>query len=153
MGCGKKMESPSHKQCVVDAVRSIHDMQEAVEDNCSSSCFCNLLSPKATLGDTVPFILLGKGDFNALKSFGNIGGLVGPDRCFSTIFFRVEKVKGHCATLSLLRPLKKNGEQIDDLHSPCDRHLCALEKTDVCIEVDLECFCAIQCLSPQLVIG
>jgi len=26
-----------------------------------------------------------------------------------------------------------------------------LEKTNFCIEVDLECFCAIECLNPQLI--
>ncbi|NGP46156.1 spore coat protein [Bacillaceae bacterium SIJ1] len=160
MGCGKKHKEkdygyPKARNCVCDAIKHIHVMQEEAEDKCASSCYSNLLSPDTTMGDTVPFILFCKKDCGKLfKTFGNIGGLVGPEGCFKTVFFRVENVKNDCcATLSLLRPLDKRGNQLDDLDNPCDRNLRCLEKTDICIEVDLDCFCAIQCLSPELVIG
>ncbi|MFC4320617.1 CotY/CotZ family spore coat protein [Litchfieldia salsa] len=145
MGCGK-----GHKNgCVCDAVQQILDAQEAVEDRCPTSCFENLLSPVNFVGDTIPFVLTGKkGDL--FKAFGNVGGFADDNLCFETIFFRVEKLRGCCATLSLLRTYDAAGETIN-VCSPCDDELFGLERTDFCIEVDLDCFCAIQCLSPSLV--
>ncbi|QOR67610.1 spore coat protein [Cytobacillus suaedae] len=136
--------------CVCEAVENIKDLQDAVEDQCPTSCFSNLLSPVANLGDTIPFILYTKkGDL--LKAFGNVGELMGGD-CFKTPFFRVEDIRGNCcATLSLLMPLR-NGDLVD--FDDCDVDVCdvnGLVKTDFCIEVDLTCFCAIQCLNPRLV--
>ncbi|WP_078548033.1 CotY/CotZ family spore coat protein [Litchfieldia alkalitelluris] len=132
--------------CVCDAVQNIADLQDAVEDHCPTSCYENLLAPTQFLGDTIPFMLFDKsGDL--FKAFGNVGGLEAGD-CFETVFFRVEKIRNDCcATLSLLRPTG-NGD-FDCKDDVCD--VTALEKTDFCIEVDLTCFCAIQCLSPRLV--
>ncbi|MFC4320618.1 CotY/CotZ family spore coat protein [Litchfieldia salsa] len=132
--------------CVCDAVQNIADLQDAVEDCCPTSCYENLLSPVANLGDTIPFMLTNKcGDL--FKAFGNVGQLEAGD-CFETVFFRVETIRNDCcATLSLLQPT----EAID---CDCKEKVCdvtGLEKTDYCIEVDLTCFCAIQCLSPRLV--
>ncbi|QOR67611.1 spore coat protein [Cytobacillus suaedae] len=146
MGCGKKDRFDS---CVCDAVEQILDAQEAVVDECPTSCFSNLLSPTNVLGDTIPFILLDKkGD--VFKAFGNVGGFTDDQLCFKTIFFRVENLKDCCATLSLLRPVDSQGDTIN-VTNPCDNDLFGLEKSDFCIEVDLDCFCAIQCLSPELV--
>ncbi|WP_078548031.1 CotY/CotZ family spore coat protein [Litchfieldia alkalitelluris] len=145
MGCGKG----KFGSCVCDAVKNILDQQEAVEDRCPTSCFENLLSPVANLGDTIPFVLTGKkGDL--FKAFGNVGGFEDDNLCFKTIFFRVEKLRGCCATLSLLRPYDATGDTLN-VCEPCDDDLFGLERTDFCIEVDLDCFCAIQCLSPTLV--
>ncbi|MGM7719622.1 CotY/CotZ family spore coat protein [Metabacillus sp. Hm71] len=145
MGCkGKDREN----HCVCDAVEQILAEQEAVEEiACPTSCFSNLLSPAANPGrDTIPFILFDKkGDL--FKAFGNVGEL-NNGSCFKTVFFRVEAVKDCCATLSLLRPVNGSG-QTECCIDPCD--LVALEKSEFCIEVDLDCFCAIQCLSPDLV--
>ncbi|MBM7659728.1 spore coat protein Z [Bacillus mesophilus] len=130
--------------CVCKAVQNIKDLQDAVEDNCPTSCFSDLLSPANFVGDTIPFLLYTKkGDL--FKAFGNIGELRGGE-CFKTPFFRVEGIDGCCATLSLLRPIGVDFCETDDI---CNVE--RLVKTDFCIEVDLGCFCAIQCLDPRLV--
>lgn len=138
--------------CVCEAVENINDLQNAVEEECPTSCFSNLLSPTATLGDTIPFILFTKKS-KPLTAFGNVGELnAGP--CFSTVFFRVENIRGCCATLRLLIAFDEKRKVLDftgkDHHKNevCD--VFRLEKTDFCIEVDLECFCAIECLNPRL---
>lgn len=139
--------SCSHRNCVCEAVEAILDAQDAVNDKCPTSCFQDLLNPAVAPGrDTIPFILFDKkGDL--LKAFGNVGERIAGIDCFKTIFFRVENIKDDCcATLSLLRP--ENG----DIKDPCDLGPNdKLFRTDFCIEVDLSCFCAIQCLSPDLV--
>ncbi|MGG3642279.1 CotY/CotZ family spore coat protein [Bacillus gobiensis] len=138
--------------CVCEAVENINDLQNAVEEECPTSCFSNLLSPTATLGDTIPFILFTKKS-KPFTAFGNVGELnAGP--CFSTVFFRVEKIRDCCATLRLLIAFDEKRKVLDftgkDHHKNevCD--VFRLEKTDFCIEVDLECFCAIECLNPRL---
>ncbi|WP_456275841.1 CotY/CotZ family spore coat protein [Bacillus sp. AK128] len=132
--------------CVCDAVKNIADLQDAVEDRCPTSCFENLLAPANFVGDTIPFLLYTKKG-ELFKAFGNVGELRGGD-CFVTPFFRVENVKdGCCATLSLLRPA---GVDFQDEKDLCDVE--NLLKTDFCFEVDLNCFCAIQCLDPRLVV-
>ncbi|TXC90721.1 spore coat protein [Metabacillus litoralis] len=126
--------------CVCSAVEDILDQQEAVSEKCPTSCYSNLLNPVKTLGDTIPFILLSdKGD--PFHAFGNVGS----KQCFKTNFFRVENIHDCCATLRLLLPLDCHGHHAEKI---CD--VKELIKTQNCIEVDLTCFCAIQCLSPLL---
>jgi len=133
--------------CVCDAVQNINDIQDAVEEQCPTSCYENLLAPTNLLGDTIPFMLLSKKG-EPFKAYGNVGGL-DDGECFTTVFFRVERFRDDCcATLSLLRPFS-NGQPTDCHDDVCD--VTSLEKTDYCIEVDLTCFCAIQCLNPRLV--
>lgn len=129
--------------CVCDAVENILKQQEAVENaTCSTSCYSNLLNPVKTLGDTIPFILLNeKGE--PFKAFGHVGG-----ECFETNFFRVEQIHHCCATLRLLLPIDCHGHVA---HKICD--VTELVKTRSCVEVDVSCFCAIQCLSPRLLVG
>jgi hypothetical protein len=71
--------------------------------------------------------------------------------CFSTFIFRIKDLKDNCAVLQLLK-IKFDPCRDKDLCSPCDQLDCAdvddLIPTDVCINVDLACFCAIQCLPP-----
>ena len=134
------MKNKNAFTCVCDAVENILNQQEAVEETkCPTSCYSNLLNPVKTLGDTIPFLLLNeKGE--PFKAFGNVGG-----ECFETSFFRVEKIHHCCATLRLLLPLDCHGHAA---HKICD--VKDLVKTRNCVEVDLSCFCAIQCLSPRL---
>jgi hypothetical protein len=143
MGCDKE------RNCVCEAVENIKDLQDAIYEQCSTSCFSNLLAPTQFVGDTIPFILYDKnGDL--LKAFGNVGGLLGGE-CFRTPFFKVQDIrKDCCATLSLLRPFE-NGNPVNfkDVDDICEVN--RLVKTDFCIEVDLRCFCAIQCLDPRLI--
>jgi hypothetical protein len=140
-------------KCVLNAVKAIKDAQDAVED-CPTSCFNNLLSPSA-LGDTVPFTLKNC-DGTPFYALGNIG----TDNCFASIWFRIEELNGSCATLSILRPFRDRmpipvsdlvgtDECCISLEGQCMMR--NLKKTNHCIEVDLKCFCAIQCLDPQLV--
>ncbi|MCA1031108.1 spore coat protein [Bacillus timonensis] len=128
------------KNCVSETVEAILDIQDAEDDKCPSSCFNNLLIPTGPPnGDTIPFILYDKNG-KPFKAFGNIGC---PANCFETFFFRVESVDDSCATLQLL--------SMNDVQKPCDpcevRRLC---QSNIFIEVDLNCFCAIQCVSPSL---
>ncbi|MFD2215431.1 CotY/CotZ family spore coat protein [Metabacillus endolithicus] len=129
--------------CVCDAVENILNQQKAVEDEkCPTSCYSNLLNPVKTLGDTIPFLLLNeKGQ--PFQAFGNVG-----ENCFETNFFRVEGIHDCCATLRLLLPLDCHGHLAKEI---CD--VKELVKTRNCVEVDLSCFCAIQCLSPRLIAG
>ncbi|TDQ42150.1 CotY/CotZ family spore coat protein [Aureibacillus halotolerans] len=147
MGC-KDNTDRFDGNCVTDALRNIKDIQDAVEDECSSSCFSNLLSPVQTLGDTIPFVLYGKGGKNLFVATGNVGGFQeGP--CFQTPFFRIRDFHRDCATLQLLRPFDRfEPISVTDEDELCD--VTRLVKTDFCIEVDLSCFCAIQCLDPRL---
>lgn len=149
MGCKDKKDRDNN--CVCEAVEQILAEQEAVEEiSCPTSCYSNLLGPVAgPQRDTIPFILYGKKG-ELFKAFGNVGGFTGDMTCFQTIFFRVEAVEDCCATLSLLRPVDVDGNTLS-VCNPCDEDFFGLEKTDFCIEVDLDCFCAIQCLSPELV--
>ncbi|MCY8101163.1 CotY/CotZ family spore coat protein [Bacillus haynesii] len=141
----------SAENCVCEAVENIHDLQNAIEEEgCPTSCFSNLLSPSRNLGDTIPFIIY-TSKSKPFVAFGNVGELqAGP--CFSTVFFRVEKIDDCCATLRLLIAFDDNRRVLDfteDKDKICD--VFRLEKTNFCIEVDLECFCAIECLNPQLI--
>lgn len=148
MGCKDKKDRDNN--CVCDAVEQILAEQEAVEEvTCPTSCFSNLLNPVAGTKDTIPFILTDKKG-GLFRAFGNVGGLNGDMCCFKTVFFRVESVEDCCATLSLLRPVDCHGHT-ENVTDPCDGDFFGLEKSDYCVEVDLDCFCAIQCLSPELV--
>ncbi|RSL30804.1 spore coat protein [Salibacterium salarium] len=152
MGCRKHDEESG--SCVCDAVTAIKKAQDEVDNNgrgdCRNNCFNSLLSPNGNTNglDTVPFILqTKKGEY-----FYSVGA-IGRNDCFQTIFFRVESVDEDncCATLSMLRP----DSDLDfdkccvDPTSICD--VDELERTRYCIEVDLDCFCSIQCLDPNLV--
>ncbi|MGM0874651.1 MAG: CotY/CotZ family spore coat protein [Bacillota bacterium] len=149
MGCKDKRDRDNN--CVCNAVEQILAEQEAVEEIlCPTSCFSNLLNPVAGNKDTIPFMLSNKKG-GLFKAFGNVGELTNAMMgCFTTIFFRVEAVEDCCATLSLLRPVDIEQETLT-IVDPCDDEFFGLVKTDFCIEVDLDCFCAIQCLSPELV--
>lgn len=149
MGCKERRDNDAN--CVCEAVEQILAEQEAVEEiSCPTSCYSNLLSPAAGVNrDTIPFILTNKKG-ELFKAYGNVGGFLGDMTCFKSIYFRVEAVEDCCATLSLLRPVDVDGHT-ESVCDPCDECFFGLEKTDFCIEVDLSCFCAIQCLSPELV--
>lgn len=130
------------KNCVCHTVENILDQQDAVKDRCPTNCYHNLLHPVKSLGDTIPFMLM-NANGGLFKAFGHVGG-----ECFSTPFFRVEHINHCCATLQLLQPL--------DCHNHTAHDVCEMKrliKTKNCVEVDLTCFCAIQCLSPKLVKG
>ncbi|MCY8103355.1 spore coat protein [Bacillus mojavensis] len=141
--------SQKTSSCVREAVEQIEDLQNAVEEDCPTGCHSKLLSVNHSLGDTVPFAIF-TSKSKPLVAFGNVGELDnGP--CFNTVFFRVEKVHGSCATLSLLIAFDEHKHILDftDKDTVCE--VFRLEKTNYCIEVDLDCFCAINCLNPRLI--
>ncbi|SHN17275.1 CotY/CotZ family spore coat protein [Gracilibacillus kekensis] len=146
----------NEKDCVCDVVRAIADAQDNVVDqHCDVSCaqsIRDLVSPVSGNGlDTVPFILYDKKG----KPFKGYGAEVrtqggGPARfdCFDSFIFRVNEVDAEdcCAVLELL--VFDNDESAG--HDPCDQidneQVSDLERTGICITVDLNCFCAITCL-------
>ncbi len=70
--------------CVREAVENIEDLQNAVEEDCPTGCYSNLLSPAYTLGNTVPFAIF-TSKSKPFTAFGNVGELDnGP--CFNTVF-------------------------------------------------------------------
>ncbi|GAB2532819.1 CotY/CotZ family spore coat protein [Gracilibacillus alcaliphilus] len=138
--------------CVCDVVRAIADAQDnVVEQHCDVSCsqsIKNLVSPIRSTGlDTVPFILYNKKG-QPFKGFGaEIEGSSYRFECFSSFIFRVNEVNDDCcATLELL----VFDNQDNACHSPCEQidneQVKDLERTGICITVDLTCFCAITCL-------
>lgn len=138
--------------CVADVLRVIADRQDDVEDqNCSVSCMRSieeLVSPARTNNvNTVPFILYGK-DNTPFRGYGaNVvsNGALSFD-CVSTFVFRVSEVSENdsCAVLELL---DIGGPPIDN---PCQQidgeEVADLQRTGICITVDLKCFCGISCL-------
>lgn len=133
------------KPCVCQSILRINKIQDrAKKEKCEDQrILCQVPS-----NDTVPIILF-KSDNHPFQAFGNVGDvLYDKYGCFSTLFYRIEKVDPHtcCATLSLLRPLDEYG-CLTDLICTTFR----LDKTDIYIDVDLHCFCALQCINPSLV--
>ncbi len=137
--------------CVCDVVRAIADAQDnVVEMECDVSCarsIQDLVAPVSGNGlDTVPFILYDKKG----KPFKGFGAEIsdGQFECFSSFIFRVNEVDDEdcCAVLELL-VFDNDDEACGD---PCEQldneQVEDLERTGICITVDLNCFCAITCL-------
>ncbi|MGM8212702.1 CotY/CotZ family spore coat protein [Virgibacillus sp. W0430] len=171
MGCGKRFDKDdkiddifTSDECVCDVVRAIAEAQEDVFDmTCDVSCaksINNLLAPVSRNNlDTVPFILYGK-DLKPFRAFGadiEIRGGRPIFDCTESFIFRVKEVSDDCcAVLELLtfdamepdRPGDQDGAK--GAMTPCkqlDREdVNDLNRTGVCITVDLKCFCAITCL-------
>lgn len=155
--------------CVCDVVRAIADAQDEVaaaqDTGCDVSCtrsINNLLSPVSGNSNnlnTVPIILYNK----KLKPFKGFGADIerngGPARfdCTESFIFRVIRVSDDCcAILELLtfdddepsQPGNQQGARGDD--DPCEQldneRVDDLNRTGICITVDLKCFCAVTCL-------
>lgn len=89
--------------------------------------------------DTIPFLLYSINENNPFIAYHN---------CIATPFFRLEKLDEEtcCAELSLLEAIDMEGNLAD----PFDDFY-ALRKTKVCINVNLNCFCVINPLPPEIV--
>ncbi|ASB69211.1 Spore coat protein Y [Bacillus subtilis subsp. subtilis] len=72
MSCGKT--HGRHENCVCDAVEKILAEQEAVEEQCPTGCYTNLLNPTIAGKDTIPFLLFDKKG-GLFSTFGNVGDL------------------------------------------------------------------------------
>jgi hypothetical protein len=171
MGCGRKFNDDhvagdifESDNCVCDVVRAIADAQnDVVDDLCDVSCaksINSLVSPVSRNNlDTVPFILYTK-DLKPFKAFGadiEISGGRPRFDCVESFIFRVNEVSDDCcAVLELLTfdddqpdaPGNQHGAAYDK--DPCDQldgeKVEDLNRTGICITVDLKCFCAITCL-------
>ncbi|WP_419888693.1 CotY/CotZ family spore coat protein [Neobacillus niacini] len=161
MGCGRNSDSHSNTSCVCDVVRAIKDIQDnAVNDECVDcpSCFLEplgtLVSPaRRDRADTRVFVLK-NADGSPFHAFFS-----GENNACVSIFFRVEDVFDNCcATLRVLIPGRSdNGGFVPvNLVAGGDRCCINLERvcqvnrfraSNDCITVDLNCFCAIQCIA------
>ena len=171
-GCGKNegdKVNPIHGHCVCEAVRFIKRLQDTHKDedcfDCDTDCFMrplgSLVNPTNERFNTRVFSLLTEdGDFfksmyrPASTSAGK-GHHMHP-KCFS-VFFRVQNIFDNCcATLMVLEPLDAAGDPVDiiDCGKVCLKKLYKVEQfkaTKSCITVDLNCFCAIQCITDTFV--
>ncbi|MGP4041147.1 CotY/CotZ family spore coat protein [Gracilibacillus sp. D59] len=144
----------SGKDCVCEVVRAIADAQDNVLDQqCDVSCsrsIQDLVSPVRGNGlDTVPFILYDKKG-KPFKGFGaEVDANGGPARfdCFNSFIFRVTEVDDDCCAVLELLVFDNDDTTCGD---PCEQldneKVDDLERTGICITVDLNCFCAITCL-------
>lgn len=89
--------------------------------------------------DTIPFLLFTHKLNKPLKAY---------HKGMATQYFRLEKIDEEicCAELTLLIAVDMDGDPVD-----VDDDFFALRKTNSCIIVNLNCFCVINPLSPDLV--
>ncbi|MBY0144773.1 CotY/CotZ family spore coat protein [Neobacillus niacini] len=161
MGCGRNSDVRSTSGCVCDVVRAIKDIQDNAvqDDDCLDcpSCFLEplgtLVSPARDRADTRVFVLK-NADGSPFHAF-----FMPTNGACVSIYFRVEEVFDNCcATLRVLEP----GNRTNGGFSPVDlvgggevccinlERVCqvnAFRSTNDCITVDLNCFCAIQCIA------
>ena len=160
MGCGRESVGGEmrEKGCVCEVVHAILEIQnQATQDECSScttNCFLEplggIVSPARTSADTRVFTLLTKTGKPFMATFASNDY---EDVCVS-IYFRVEDIFDDCcATLRVLIPLSDDypvdllaecGTEVS-LHKVCDVN--NVVASDSCITVDLNCFCAVQCIA------
>lgn len=143
---------PTGKEnCVFEIVADIYEKQQAlVDDCCDTSCddaLLQLTGPTAQPNvNTVPFMLYCEGNCQPFEGYGvqRNGTLT------NSFFFKVKGIDmaTRCAKLELLRG--QNTDCKPDL-VPCDLVTPAnLDSTGACMTVDLDCFCAITCLTPVM---
>ncbi|NIK12765.1 CotY/CotZ family spore coat protein [Alkalibacillus almallahensis] len=150
-------------KCVCKTVRKIADAQDAVDDQgCDVGCkqsIDDLLSPASPSSgnDTVPFILYCKGSCRPFVGNGILQGTTGNNRtfrCFESPIFRVSKIhKDCCADLELLLPVTEGGSTPGPGgHEVCNyfpgNSIRNLQRTGICVKVDLCDFVGISCLEP-----
>lgn len=124
-----------NKSCICHAMQTLQIEQKVLSGNGMEFQFIC----KSKKLDTIPFMLFS----NELKEPFRVR-----HKCMATPFFRLEKLdeKTCCAVLSLLEAVDMDGcptDSYDDFY--------ALRKTKTCIIVNLNCFCGIQPLEPELV--
>ncbi|WP_433771278.1 CotY/CotZ family spore coat protein [Bacillus wiedmannii] len=149
MSCNEnKNHGSSH--CVVDVVKFINELQDCSTTTCGSGCEIPFLGAhnSAAVANTRPFILYTKAGLPFEAFAPTIPGDL--KNCTSPIF-RVESVDDDsCAVLRVLVVVFHDGSSVP----PTDNPICTflnvpnskLKATPTCITVDLNCFCAIQCL-------
>ncbi|WP_026583735.1 CotY/CotZ family spore coat protein [Bacillus sp. J33] len=157
MGCGKKDDFKG-KSCVCEVVRAIKDIQDNAEDvcECPSNCFLEPLgaiSParRRNKRPDTRVIVLKTADGSPFHAF-----FKGNERACVSIFFRVEEVFDNCcAVLRVLEPVnaRRGEDETVNLADDCCidlKKVCEVDfflSTDDCVTVDLNCFCAVQCIA------
>lgn len=169
MGCGNHGHGDDN--CVCTVLRAIVDAQDQVSPTNDGDCLVScersieelLAGARSVNGlNTIPVILY-CGDCAPFQGFGvkvkdqeNGGGGGNNNKleCVSTFLFRVNSVDDNCcAKLELLSTNnggggKKNKGNEDICEQFDNLKLDEIEGTDICITVDLNCFCAVTCLDP-----
>ncbi|MBR7554725.1 CotY/CotZ family spore coat protein [Allobacillus sp. GCM10007491] len=162
--CGGCKGHCDDHDCVCRILRKIARVQDATNNDgdCQYGCkqsIENLLSPTQNVSgnDTVPFILYCKGDCDPFIGQSVLQAMSGGNRvfqCFESPIFRVNKVKDNCcAEIELLLPVTMGGSTPgpggDDV---CDyfpgNSIRNLQRTGICITVDLKKFMGVACLEP-----
>ncbi|WP_368086652.1 CotY/CotZ family spore coat protein [Bacillus sp. cl95] len=134
------------------------------EKECDTSCkesIQQLLGEsKKPKKNTIPFILY-CGDCEPFKATGvtTYSSYSKKEKfaCITSFIFRIKAIENNCAVLELLKIKSEKEHSSDsknckskDVCSPCcqidGKDVDDLEKTGICITVDLSCFCAITCL-------
>ena len=161
--CGECGGHCGDQDCVCRTLRHIVRAQAATNNNggdCQYGCkqsIKDLLSPTQDVGgnDTVPFVLYCEGTCEPFIGQSVLQAMVGGNRvfqCFESPIFRVNKVKDNCcAEIELLLPVTMGGSTPgpggDDV---CDyfpgNSIRNLQRTGICITVDLKKFIGISCL-------
>ncbi|WP_051189118.1 CotY/CotZ family spore coat protein [Halalkalibacillus halophilus] len=156
-----------NNKCVCKTVRKIAEAQDAVTatGDCEIGCkqsIRDLVSPTTQNGnDTIPFILYCEGSCHPFIGSGVLQGSTGGGgggrpvlECFQSPIFRVSKVgKDCCAEIELLLPVTQGGSTPGPRGKKvCDyfpgNAIAALQRTGICIKVDLCNFTGISCLEP-----
>ncbi len=132
------------ENCIVGALIELKEIQEFLIQ--TSTPFLGKILGKLAGIDTIPFMLLTeKGEFKLSGMVDN--HITNEKEYFTTSYYRVNSIENGatCVNLTLLRPINIENETVDSF---CE--VVKLEKTPVCVEVDLSCICGLQILDPYL---
>jgi spore coat protein Y len=123
------------KNCICTAMKTLLKEQNFISGRGMEFQFICITKKN----DTIPFMLFNN---KSTKPFTAI------HKGRKTPFFRVEEIHEDicCAVLSLLVAVDMDGDPVD----PGDEFF-SLHKTQSCITVNLNCFCVINSLQPELV--
>ncbi|WAA13081.1 CotY/CotZ family spore coat protein [Fervidibacillus halotolerans] len=143
--------SEKFTNCVCDTLLSIVEAQDQVENDCQFSCdtaIQELVGGASSPYNTIPVMLTCKGTCELFVGHG-VRRSDETDTeldVINSIVFRVNDVDPEtcCATLELLQEAdtRNRGDLLKKIEHA------DLEATNVCITVDLKCFCAVTCLPP-----
>ncbi len=164
-GCDDCNDHCHDSNCVCRILRKIVKAQDALDDrgnDCEVGCkhsIESLVSPAQNLveNDTVPFVLYCKGDCSPFIGQSVVQATVGANRvfqCFESPIFRINKIKDDCcAEIELLLPVTEGGSTPGSGGADvCDffpgNSIRDLQRTGICITVDLKHFMAVACLEP-----
>jgi hypothetical protein len=161
MGCGSEFYTSN---CVCDTLLAIVEAQEKVNPNTGCTNSCNTAIQELVNGvvtgvaDTIPVILFCKGTCEPFVGQGVarnvVSGVLQPSPFLpvSGCIFRVVDVDPEtcCAVLEILtfdgcqEMGRHKGSCLAGLEAATE-----LIPSDVCITVDLNCFCGVSCIFPQ----